>query len=115
MITNREPRTLKSSETLRPFEHTGGFNLRVRQNSDQVHKLKTKKATVLQLKFVLPGDCLLYSISAGDKGTFGLRPFLAYAIDPDRAKDPKISERNETDSRFLLPLILRVVKNFRRK
>ena len=106
MTTDREPRTLKGSKTLRPFERTGGLNLRVCQNLVQVQKLKTKKATALQLKFVLPGDCLLYIISAGDKGTIGLRPFLACVGDPYRMENPRVSASKEADSGFLLPLIL---------
>ena len=57
--------------------------------------------TVLQLKFVSPADCLLYIISARVKGKLGPRPFLAYAVDPDRMEDPKTSASKETDSRFL--------------
>ena len=105
MITDREPRTLKGSKTLRPFERTGGLNLRVRQNSEQAQELKTKKATALQLKFVLPGDCLLYIISAGDKGILGLRPILACEVDPDKMRKPRVSASKETDSGFLLRLI----------
>ena len=61
--------------------------------------------TRLQLKFVSPADCLLYIISERVKGKLGPRPFLAYAVDPDRMKDPKTSASKETDSRFLPPSI----------